>query len=229
MLPFSYIAVEGPIGVGKTTLSRKLAERLKLKLLPEDIKNPFLASFYAGKSEAVLRTQMCFLHSRALAQQEIRAWLREGKKAVTDFTFQKDLLFARINLSREDMALYRLYYDFFLQMALTPDLIIYLQAPERTLKERIRRRKTESEARGSLEDPEVKQVIRMEKTIKAAYLTRISEAYEKFFIELEGANVLIVNTEELNVVDRKKDFEDLLERILEFKPGIQFYSPQVRP
>jgi deoxyguanosine kinase len=228
MPPLSYIAVEGPIGVGKTTLSRKLADRLKLRFLAEDIKNPYLSSFYEGKEEAVLRTQMYFLHSRALAQQKIRELLDDGRKVVTDFTFQKDLLFAQVNLEGDDLALYRMYYDFFAQMTVEPDLIIYLQAPERTLKERIHRRISESEARGGLEDPEVRRILRMEKTIKAAYLNRISEAYEKFFIELRGANVLIVNTEEINVVDKRKDFEDLLEHILDPKPGVQFYGPRTQ-
>jgi deoxyguanosine kinase len=228
MPSFSYIAVEGPIGVGKTTLSRKLADRLRLKFLPEDIKNPYLSSFYAGKEEAVLRTQMFFLHSRAVAQQQIRELLEAGRKVVADFTFQKDLLFAQVNLDGNDLSLHRMYYDYFAQMMVQPDLIIYLQAPERTLKDRIRRRIAESEAKEGLEDPEVRRILRMEKTIKAAYLNRISEAYEKFFIELQGSNVLIVNTEELNVVDKKKDFEDLLDRILDFKPGVNFYSPQVK-
>ena len=224
----SYIAVEGPIGVGKTTLARKLAERLNLKFLSEDIKNPYLSSFYAGREEAILRAQMFFLLSRTRAQSQIRAQLEAGKKVVTDFTFPKDLLFAQINLSRDDLNLYRMYYNFFLPLAAVPDLILYLQAPERTLKQRIRRRDAESEAMADEEDPEIRRLHRSETSIPSAYLTRVSEAYEKFFIELRGANVLIVNTEELNVVDRRKDFEDLLDRILKIKPGVQFYGPRSR-
>jgi deoxyguanosine kinase len=227
MMPLNYLAIEGPIGVGKTTLCRKLCGSLRLKAVLEDINNPWLGPFYSGQEEAVLRAQMFFLHSRAQAQAEIRRRLEAGQRVVADFTLQKDLLFAQMNLPREDLALYRSYYDLFEPAAVRPDLIVYLQAGLKTLQQRIKRRAETADAASPVA-PEEREVHKKEKGIKPAYLRAVAEAYEKFFIELRGHNVLIVNTERLNVVDKEAEYQDLLEHILAYKPGIQFYSPRDR-
>lgn len=228
MMPLNYLAIEGPIGVGKTTLSRKLYDSLHLKPVMEDIKNPWLGPFYAGQKEAVLRAQMFFLHSRAQGQAEIRRRLEAGQRVVTDFTFQKDLLFAQMNLDRDDLALYRLYYDLFEPGAVRPDLIVYLQAGLKTLQQRIKRRAAQAEDGAVPVGPEEREVHKKEKGIKPEYLQAVAAAYEKFFIELRGHNILIVNTERLNVVDKEAEYQDLLEHILAYKPGIQYYSPRDR-
>jgi deoxyadenosine/deoxycytidine kinase len=228
MMPLNYLAIEGPIGVGKTTLCRKLQASLHFKPVLEDIKNPWLGPFYAGQKEAALRAQMFFLHSRAQAQAEIRRRLEAGQRVVADFTFQKDLLFAEMNLPKDDLGLYRLYYDLFEPAAVRPDLIVYLQAGLKTLQQRIKRRAKAAEREDALLGPEERAVHRKEKGIRTAYLEAVAQAYEKFFIELRGHSILIVNTERLNVVDKEAEYNDLLEHIQAYKPGIQYYSPRNR-
>ncbi|MGH9577651.1 MAG: deoxynucleoside kinase, partial [Terriglobales bacterium] len=205
---FRHIAVEGPIGAGKTSLARRLASRLAADLVleqPED--NPFLARFYQDMARYALPTQLFFLFQRARQLEALAQPDMFGRPTVTDFLLEKDPLFARITLSGEEMALYQKIYDAIRPQAPAPDLVVYLQAQPATLYERVRRRAAEYE-RGIGED----------------YLALLAEGYARFFYSYGAAPVLIVNSENLNFAARDADLELLLARMRGMKSRREFFS-----
>jgi deoxyguanosine kinase len=205
---FGHIAVEGPIGAGKTSLARRLAERLGAELLLEQpAENPFLARFYKDMARYALPTQLFFLFQRArqlgaLAQPDMF-----GRPTVSDFLLDKDPLFARITLSADEFTLYQKIYDAVRPEAPAPDLVVYLQAQPGTLYERVRRRGVSYEG-----------------TIGEDYLALLAESYARFFYNYAAAPVLIVNSENLNFVTRDADLELLLSRMRGMKSRREFFS-----
>jgi deoxyadenosine/deoxycytidine kinase len=203
-----YIVVEGPIGVGKTSLARRLGEHLKAGLLlerPED--NPFLARFYQNMERYALPTQLFFLFQR---MDELRALSQDDlfqKRVVSDFLLDKDPLFASINLGDHEYALYQEIYRRLKPQTPAPDLVIYLQADADTLRERIRRRNVESERR-----------------ISEAYLDRVAQAYARFFYQYDASPLFIVNAESLNPVEADADFALLLERLTAMRGYREFFG-----
>ena len=203
-----YIAIEGPIGAGKTTLARRLAERLDAEaVLEQPGENPFLARFYQDMARYALPTQLFFLFQRVrqlepLAQPDIF-----GRATVADFLLDKDPLFARITLSDDEMVLYQRIYDAVRPQAPVPDLVVYLQAPPATLYERVRRRAAS-----------------YERGIGEEYLALLAEGYARFFYNYSAAPVLIVNSEHLNFVAREADFELLLARMRGMKSRREFFN-----
>ena len=203
-----HIAVEGPIGAGKTSLARRLAERLGAELLLEQPgENPFLARFYQDMARFALPTQLFFLFQRARQLEALAQPDMFGRPTVSDFLLEKDPLFARITLSGDEMALYQKIYDAIRPRAPAPDLVVYLQAQPATLHERVRRRAAEFE-RGIGED----------------YLALLAEGYARFFYNYGAAPVLIVNSENLNFVARDSDLELLIARMRGMKSRREFFS-----
>jgi deoxyadenosine/deoxycytidine kinase len=205
---FRHIAVEGPIGAGKTSLARRLAERLGAELMLEQpAENPFLARFYQDMARHALPTQLFFLFQRARQLEALAQPDMFGKPTVSDFLLDKDPLFARITLSGDELALYQKIYDAVRPRAPAPDLVVYLQAQPATLVERVRRRGADFE-RGIGED----------------YLALLAESYTRFFYNYAAAPVLIVNSENLNFVARDADFELLLARMRGMRSRREFFS-----
>jgi deoxyadenosine/deoxycytidine kinase len=203
-----HIAVEGPIGAGKTSLARRLAERLGAELLLEQPgENPFLARFYQDMARYALPTQLFFLFQRARQLEVLAQPDMFGRPTVSDFLLEKDPLFARITLSADEFALYQKIYDATRPRAPAPDLVVYLQANPATLYERVRRRAADFE-RGIGED----------------YLALLAESYARFFYNYGAAPVLIVNSENLNFVARDADLELLLTRMRGMKSRREFFS-----
>ncbi len=205
---FRHIAVEGPIGVGKTSLARRLAERLGAELLLEQPgENPFLARFYEDMARFALPAQLFFLFQRASQLSALTQPDMFGRPTVSDFLLEKDPLFARITLSADELALYQKIYDAIRPQAAAPDLVVYLQAQPATLYERVRRRAVDFE-RGIGED----------------YLALLAEGYARFFYSYNAAPVLIVNSENLNFAVRDADLELLLARMRGMKSRREFFS-----
>ena len=203
-----YIAVEGPIGAGKTSLARRLAERLGAdSLLELPAENPFLARFYQDMARYALPTQLFFLFQRARQLEPLAQPDMFGRAIVADFLIDKDSLFARATLSGDELALYRKIYDAIRPQAPAPDLVIYLQAPSAILVERVRRR-------GAA----------FERGISEEYLAVLAENYAHFFHHYSAAPVLIVNSENLNFVARESDFELLVERMRGMKSQREFFN-----
>ena len=205
---YRYIAIEGPIGAGKTSLARRLAEHSGADLLLEQPQNnPFLSGFYQDTKRWALATQLFFLFQRVNQLSGLKQLDMFARPTVADFLFDKDPLFARINLTDDELALYQHIYDHLSPQVVVPDLVICLQAPVETLAARVRRRGAAYE-RGINED----------------YLTRLNAAYGRFFHEYNAAPVLVVNSKNLNFVDRPSDFALLLERMNGMRGPREFFN-----
>jgi len=205
-----YIAVEGPIGVGKTTLANKLAETFNYDvLLEQPSENPFLESFYKNPGQSALAAQLFFLFQRMQQIQDLKQRSLFEPVRVADFVIEKDRLFAEVNLSKEEMQLYDKVYDHLTIDAPTPDLVIYLQAPVDVLLDRINRRGNPNE-----------------KYLTADYLEKLNEAYSKFFLYYESAPLLIVNAAGINLHNSESDYEMLVDNIMSNPKGKNFLNPQ---
>lgn len=206
---FVYTAIEGPIGVGKTSLATRLAERTGAELvLEQPMENPFLARFYEDPRGAALPTQLHFLFQRARQCQDMRQSDLFAPNRVSDFMLEKDRLFAQLNLDNDELALYDMVYDKLAIDAPPPDLVIYLQADVATLKDRI-------ETRG----------IAFEQSISEDYLRRLSDAYTRFFHHFSAAPLLMVNTERSNFASSDKAVDGLVRQLDGLKRGRRFYNP----
>ena len=205
---FRYLVVEGPIGAGKTSLARRLAARLTADLvLEQPEENPFLARFYQDMARFALPTQLFFLFQRARMLEPLAQPDMFGRPVIGDFLLDKDPLFARITLSSDELALYQKIYDALRPRAPTPDLVVYLQAQPATLVERVRRR-----ARG------------YERPVSEEYLALLAESYARFFYHYNASPVLIVNSDNLNFVERDSDFELLVSRLRAMRSRREFFN-----
>jgi deoxyadenosine/deoxycytidine kinase len=203
-----YIAVEGPIRVGKSTLARVLAQRLNAQLVMEGESNPFLRNFYEGEPGAGFQTQFAFLIRRFEQLRALDEGARSHKMVVTDFIFEKDKLFACLNLSDQELETYNRYFNHFREQLPTPDLVIYLQATPEVLKKRLRKKNASGE-----------------KAISEDYLEEVVKAYEHFFFHYTSSDLLIVNTSEIDFVERNEDLQELLRKVSAPIKGTQYFLP----
>jgi deoxyguanosine kinase len=205
---FRYVVVEGPIGAGKTSLATRLGERIGAELLLEQpAENPFLARFYQDMPRYALPTQLFFLFQRAKQIEPLAQTDMFRSPTVSDFLLDKDPLFARITLTGDEFALYQRIYEALRPHAPVPDLVVYLQAQPDVLVERVRRR-----------------AALFERGISEEYLALLAESYTRFFHHYDASPVLIVNSENLNFVERDADFQLLVERITGMKSRREFFN-----
>ncbi|MAQ98724.1 MAG: deoxynucleoside kinase [Gammaproteobacteria bacterium] len=205
-----YIAIEGPIGVGKTTLANKIAESFNYDaFLEQPAENPFLKNFYRNPSQSALATQLFFLFQRMQQIQDLKQRSLFENVRVADFLIEKDRLFAEVTLSNEEMVLYDKVYEHITIDAPTPDLVIYLQAPIGILKERITKR-------GNIN----------EQYLTLDYLERLNDAYSRFFLDYNSAPLLIINAADINLESNEADYEALITMIMSNPKGKNFVNPQ---
>jgi deoxyguanosine kinase len=205
--PPRHIVVEVPIRVGKSTLARILAEQMHARRIFDCEDNPFLASFYDEKPGAAFRAQMYFLYERHRRLLEKHAE-DSAAPVVSDFLFEKDKIFAYINLDNEELKLYERYFERFAAELPPPDLVIYLQATPEVLRERIDKKAAPGESRISRE-----------------YIEEVARAYEHFFFRYSSSDLLVVNTSEIDFVHRSADLQQLLKRLEEPVKGTQYFLP----
>jgi deoxyadenosine/deoxycytidine kinase len=204
-----FIVVEGPIGVGKTSLAKRLAQSFASELILEQAEdNPFLERFYRNRRNAALPAQLFFLFQRARQLEQIRQRDMFSPVRIADFLLQKDRLFAELNLDPNELGLYQQVADTLELDPPTPDLVVYLQAPAPVLMRRVA-------ARG----------VPYEQLIDQEYLERLGEAYARFFHDYDAAPLLIVNAASIDPVHRDSDYQDLLQTILRVKHGRHFFNP----
>lgn len=204
-----YIVVEGPIGVGKTTLAKKIAAELGARpVLEQAEENPFLRRFYDKPDTYAFQAQLFFLLSRYRQQKQLAQQDLFAQGTVADYLFAKDQIFAEANLDDDELALYRQMFGLLDARLPKPDLVVYLNARKDVLLDRLRRRDREYERR-----------------IPTAYLNKIAEAYKDFFFYYEEAPLLVVDSSDVDFVTRSEDFSDLIREIDQMGRGVQHYIP----
>lgn len=199
--------MEGPIRVGKSTLARVLAEQLHARRLFDCEDNPFLADFYNEQSGAAFRAQMYFLYERHRRLAQIQSQ-DDGAPVVSDFLFERDKIFAYLNLDNEELKLYERYFDMLAASIPAPDLVIYLQAKPDVLSKRVSKKADPAETQ-----------------ISSEYLEAVANAYEHFFFRYSASNLLVVDTSEIDFVERNQDLQELLRRLRQPVKGTQYFLP----
>jgi deoxyadenosine/deoxycytidine kinase len=205
--PPRHIAIEGPIRVGKSTLAKVLAEQLHARRIFDADDNPFLHDFYNEKPGSAFRAQMYFLYERHRRLLDTRP---ESNPApiVSDFLFEKDKIFAYLNLDNEELKLYDRYFEMLAPSVPAPDLVIYLQAKPEVLRKRVSKKGDPAETQ-----------------ISPEYVEAVANAYEHFFFRYSGANLLVVDTSEIDFVERNQDLQELLRRLRQPVKGTQYFLP----
>ena len=206
--PPRYIAVEGPIRVGKSTLARIIAENLRGQLIREPENNPFLDAFYGGEPGAAFQAQFAFLAQRFEQLRTLDIGPNSQRVIVADYIFEKDKIFANLNLSDTELEVYDHYYKFFRSQLPAPDLVIYLQASTEVLRKRLRKKNAAGE-----------------RAIGMEYIAEVNKAYEHFFFHYSASDLLVVNTSEIDFVEHTDDLEKLLRRVSEPIRGTQYFLP----
>jgi deoxyadenosine/deoxycytidine kinase len=205
---FRFIAVEGPIGVGKTSLVERLAPRCGAKSVFESLENPFLLDFYDEKEGAAFQAQLFFLLNRYRQQRDLSQGDLFQEKVITDYIFAKDRIFAYLNLTDDELAIYEKLYALLEADVPRPDLTIYLQAEDSVLMQRIQKRHR-----------------RYERDLAESYITEMNRAYNYFFYHYKSSPLLVIDTSRIDFVEREEDLEEILSQIEKMEKGIQFYSP----
>ncbi len=206
-----FITIEGPIGVGKTTLAKKLADNFNYETMLERAEeNPFLASFYKNRRQNALATQLFFLFQRAQQIQDMRQQDLFSPVRISDFLIEKDRLFARANLDDNEFKLYEQVYSQITIDAPKPDLVIYLQAPVDVLMDRI-----------------LQRGISVERAIDRDYLELLNEAYSEFFLYYDDAPLLIVNCAEIDFINNNSDYLTLIDYMLNVRGGRHYFNPTI--
>ena len=206
--PPRFIAIEGPIRVGKTSLADILAHHLGALRLRDVEDNPFLEDFYKDKPGAAFQAQFYFLLERFKQLRALDLAANASRAVVSDYLFEKDKIFAYINLADAELELYNRYYELLAEQVPVPDLVIYLHAKPETLRKRIAKKNVPSEHR-----------------ISDEYLEEVSKAYEHFFFHYKSSDLLVIQTSEIDFIDRNEDLRGLLERLHQPVRGTQYFLP----
>ena len=211
-MSFQYIAVEGPIGVGKSSLAERLATRLDATTILEESENPFLADFYSGRAGAALQAQLFYLLNRHRQQLTVRQGDLFAQTTVSDYLFDKDKIFAYLNLDDNELFIYQRLYDLLSKDVPLPDLVIYLQAPTDVLIRRLRDRARDLDRETIDPDP--------------GYLKELNEAYQHFFFHYTSTPLLVVETSQLDLAGSDEALDDLIKQINGMGRGTQYYVPR---
>ena len=211
-MSFQYIAIEGPIGVGKSSLAERLATRLDATTILEESENPFLADFYGGRPGAALQAQLFFLLNRHRQQMTVRQGDLFAQTTVSDYLFDKDKIFAYLNLDDNELFIYQRLYDLLSKDVPAPDLVIYLQAPTELLVRRLRDRARDAERETLDPDP--------------GYLKELDEAYQHFFFHYTSTPLLVVETSQMDLAGSDESLDDLIKQINGMGRGTQYYVPR---
>ena len=206
--PPRFIALEGPIRVGKTNLANLLADHLHAERIRDVEDNPFLEAFYRDKPGAGFQAQFYFLLERFKQWRALDLRARANRTIISDYLFEKDKIFAYLNLSDAELLLYEQYYELLAQQVPIPDLVIYLQAKPEALRKRI-----------------AKKNVAFEHEISDEYLQAVVRAYDHFFFHYRSTNLLVIETSEIDFIDRNQDFQELLQRLSQPVQGTQYFLP----
>lgn len=210
-MTFQYIAIEGPIGVGKTSLARRLAARLDATTVLEDPENPFLADFYRQRAGAALQAQLFYLLNRHRQQQSLRQGDLFRQSVIADYLFDRDKIYAYLNLDDNELFIYQRLYELLARDVAPPDLVVYLQAPTDVLIRRQRERRDEDDA---------------PPPVDAGYLGELNEAYQHFFFHYNATPLLVVETSSLDLTGSDEALDDLIRQIQGMGRGTRYYVPR---
>jgi len=207
-MKFHHIAIEGPIGVGKTSLVKRLAQKFDAHVVMENIENPFLKDFYEERTGAAFQAQLFFLLNRYQQQTELAQRDLFRQLTISDYVFAKDKIFAYLTLTDGELVIYNRLYDMLEPQVRKQDLVIYLHATTDVLQARIKSRKRDYES-----------------DISADYLAQVNEAYNHYFFHYKDTPLLVIDTSQIDFVHETADLDDLVERIRTMDRGVQYYNP----
>jgi deoxyadenosine/deoxycytidine kinase len=213
-MPFQYIAIEGPIGAGKSSLAERLATRLDATAVLEETENPFLADFYAGRAGAALQAQLFYLLNRHRQQLTLQQADLFSQSTISDYLFDRDKIFAYLNLDDNELFIYQRLFDLLSKDVPAPDLVVYLQAPTDVLTARLRDR---------AKNPEHDRLIPGDD-----YIRELNEAYQHFFFHYAATPLLVVETSQMNLQSSDEALDDLIRQIRTMKRGTRYYVPRTK-